>query len=418
MAQNLEMDKEQYPAKLNYANTIQESFAKKAIETSWMSPLSMLADRGATFTNPSFFPLFQDSSLVFVPSDGGDPFRVSWHLFGTFFDPTDPFYSLQTGGWQASRFHSYEVDSVRFPMSYIRQVDSIMMDGSMTEVVDTLIIHLYEPDAINTWFFNNGSDEVFALPNNDGFSVKELGPTDVNFTDTILLTREMATDTSLEESINLARVSIPVQSMTIGPNADNTGSGMTAGFSLVFKSMIPFEAGDTLLSYDDNIKPSKLFNVFGTGSYTNSGARVPLTTYNNSFVTNFQVRYGQDFDPFRGYLATLSSVGWANDFYFDGDFYVTADVNSVENMSNTIEVAMYPNPVAAGEHIYFDIKDKSINGAQVLVTDILGNIVDQKTLKNVATEQSVSTEGFANGFYFLKIVTEKGNFTSKFTVVD
>ncbi|MFT4521540.1 MAG: hypothetical protein ACI8ZN_000477 [Bacteroidia bacterium] len=423
--QTLKMDDHSHPVKYSEAKgPYGGTLGKKANVNEWFSPRQLMSDYGATFSGPGFFPLFQDSSVFYVPSataQNQNPFSNGFNLYGTVFQPSDELYSLQTSdGASFDRFDRPICDSIYFPYSYIRQVDQIDVSGEMIDVVDTIYVHYYEnKNLTTTWQFNN-SEETFSMPITGNFSVKRLGPSDVTHIDTVLLMKAAATDSTLEESINLGGIALAVPS-TVNKILSNSAlnDANVIGFSIVYKTMVPYSFGDTILSYNDNVVPSKKLNAFGTASYTNSGARVIQTDYNNnSFATNRQVRYGQkDLDPLVGYLPTLQSVGWGSDFYFDGAFHLVGD-NSVGDVQNELGVKVYPNPASKGTNLV--VKANNVKGGTVSIAliDLVGNTVYNSGSMNYQAAYNVSTSALLPGIYFVSVSANGISSTQKVVITE
>ncbi|MCB0733792.1 MAG: T9SS type A sorting domain-containing protein [Flavobacteriales bacterium] len=420
----LEMPKNERPVKfINPESKGQvQSLGKKDIESGWLSPTQLMEDYGASFSGPTYFPLWEDSSVFFIPSTAAtnqNPYSNSFNLWGTVFQPDDPLYELQTDGWKFNRFTTYTCDSVSFPYSYIRQVDSMDVNGTMTEVVDTLIVHFYQNSNLTTtWFFQN-SDEIFSMPIMDQLDLsRKLAPKDVKFSDTILLTANAATDSMLEESISLGGMSI-----AIGDAVNKVGNDInlqydnTIGVAIVFKTGMSYQFGDTLLSYNDQIVPSKKFNVFGSVSYSNSGGRVIQEEHmNNSFLTNRQVRYGQSVGPMKGYMATLQSVGWGSDFYFPASFHVIGDNVGVSEV-NKLGMNIYPNPAAKGKALVVTAEYLTAPNVTINVVDVVGNSV-YTSVENGAGEYTIPTENLRSGVYFVSMTANGVTATQKVVITE
>lgn len=388
------------PVKSDYQNK------QKAIETGWLSPVSNWESQGAFFQNPTYMRLFPDSSVFLVPEDGSAPFSHPWHLVGTVFQPDEPFYELQTEGWLMNRFDRYDVDSVRFPYAYQRITDETMVNGVMTEIVDTAIVHYYQAANLDDWYMQSSANR-FAIPKGDAFSVNQLGPTDITFTDTVLLTADAATDTIFGETINLGiiQLSVPDNVKSAGPNPQ-AGYDNAVGVSVIYKPMQSYKFGDTLVSFNDNAQPVEQLNNFGTVYYANSGgAMVQEQFFNNSFVSNRQVRYGQDFGSIKGYLPTMAFMGWNSDLFFDADFLVSVDnPSSVPSINDDLGLKAYPNPAKMGEEIILKLdKNASVSDVTITMTDLLGNVIAEEFVSLGNNEYSLTTNNLAGGVYLINV---------------
>ncbi len=417
----LEYQEHNYPVKFSTEVGKTQALGKKAVESGWLSPTQLMEDYGATFAGPGYMPMFQDSSVFFVPSDQATsqtPFSSSWNLFGTVFQPNDPLYELQTTGWKFSRFTDYTCDSISFPYSYIRQVDQIMVDSVMVDVVDTVFVHFFENKNITTtWFFQN-SDEVFSIPIVANYDPNRLGPNDITYVDTILLTAAAATDSMLEESINLASIASAIDAGVSHIGSDNTNNeDNVIGVAISFKTMLPYSFGDTLLSYNDQIVPDKKFNVFGTVNYGNSGSRVIQTEFNNnSFVTNRQVRYGQSVGSIKGYLPTLQSIGWQRDFYFPASFHVVGANVGVNEYAKVLGLKVYPNPANNGADLVISAENIKGNRVNLKMIDVVGNVVYSSVDQLTADTYHIPTATLLPGIYFVSLSADGVTATQKVVI--
>lgn len=404
-ATNLELKIDDQIYTINDYQKPTSNLKNKALETGWLSPVTNWQNKGAFFQSPSFLRMFPDTNLVQLFSNGTSG-QTNWHLFGTVFQPTDPFYELQVeGGWLMNRYDEYTVDSIRFPYGYFREVDSAVINGVRSAVVDTVIVHYYQPEHLVTWTLNS-TGERFCLPRNGSFDQNIVGPNHINFTDTLFLTSEAATPSNNEGQFTpgLVQLEIPAEFNQAGPNPQLNGSNMVA-VSIVYKPGQEYELGDTLVSFNDNVEPTKKFNNFGTLLYFNEGSAVTQTEHlNNSFVTNGQVRY-EAFGQFRGYLATLNFFGWASDFFWDADFKVTVDnPSSVPSIADDLGLKAYPNPAKMGDEIILKLeKNVSVNDVSITMVDLLGNVVANEFVSLGNNEYSLTTNNLAGGVYLINV---------------
>ena len=178
-----------------------------------------------------------------------------------------------------------------------------------------------------------------------------------------------------------------------------------------------YQFGDTLLSYNDQIVPSKKFNVFGSVSYSNSGGRVIQEEHmNNSFLTNRQVRYGQSVGPMKGYMATLQSVGWGSDFYFPASFHVIGDNVGVSEV-NKLGMNIYPNPAAKGKALVVTAEYLTAPNVTINVVDVVGNSV-YTSVENGAGEYTIPTENLRSGVYFVSMTANGVTATQKVVITE
>ena len=409
--------------KLDYVKKVDNNVTKnKAGRSDWLSPVSLREISGAAWDGASFLRLFPDSFTYILPTDGSEPFQPAFHILGSSFDPTDPLYSTQTtGGYTLNRFDSYNVDSVRFSYAYVRETDSIGTVGNRTEVVDTLFFHYIAPAQMNRFYYNDRSQGGFGIPR--GFDQGALAPANATYVDTILLTNALATDTERSgDNLSIGRlvVPIPAEFGLVEYDYDVTFGGLPVGASLTYKPGIPYAAGDTIISFDDNITLETQFNDFGTVGYSNIGSDIiDLEAYNNSFVSNRQVRYGQEFGSLMGFLPIIKTLGWGRDLFVDFDFFISEPAGeewaSAKGV-NQVQAAVYPNPVNAGKAITVRLTDAAdLNDVNITLTDLLGNVVNANATATNGNSFEISTEGVSSGIYFVNI--QSGAKTGTYKVV-
>ena len=311
-AQNLNGFVDPTPVQLPTMNMSQERH--KATESGWLSPSSLWSSYGASWQSGSLYRLFPDTNVVYIPNDGSAPFNHSWGLVGSVFQPDEPLYTAQVDNmWQMNREDEYTVDSIAFFYAYFRVEDSIMVDGFNVNIVDTVIIHFYQADNLASYSMRD-NDNQFAIPIPNQYSVEKLGPNTVAFTDTLLLSKDAATDSVYPEgTFTGGTIAIPIPA-SIGqtPDHPNFDIANVVGTSVSYRPMQPFSVGDTLASFDPNVKQTNRLNNFGLIGYINtSGIGIEqFDYYNNSFVTNGQVRYGETINGLRGYLPSVNFFGW------------------------------------------------------------------------------------------------------------
>ncbi len=399
----------------------------KAIESGWLSPVSMWEAQGAFWQQSSFMRLFQDSTVVINPADGSDAFHQPWHVMGTVFEPTEPFYKEQTStSWLMNRYDTYDVDSVRFIFGYFRDTDSMDINGTMTEIVDTVILHYYNASDLSRWYIGtvgNWEDHVFTAPIGSDYNPASPGPSGNVWNDTILLTADAATPTNDQGQFTprLLRLEVPSDVKTVTNNAQLNGAH-TVGLSLTYRTMQNYEFGDTLDNFDESIEVTNKLNTFGTIVYYNEGAEIQQDRYaNNSFVTNRQVVAGDLFaNTFRGYLPTTASMGWQQDFFLDADFYVSVDNPAyVEKVENTLGLKAYPNPATSGQDIVVSVDENaSVSDVTIVMTDLLGNVINNDFTAIGDNKYSVSSTGLANGVYLVNVKANNAAGTVRIVIAD
>ena len=314
----------------------------------------------------------------------------------------------------------YVLDSIRFPYSYIRFADSMIRDDSAAYIVDTAIVHFYTYEQLDDWFMS-ATDDRFVIPKVESFSAEILGPTDVFFIDTILLTRENATDSVYSDSISLGimHITIPKEIKMISDNPEKNYENCV-GISVVFKPMQEYEDGDTLYSAISNLQPTALLNNFSLAAYINSSCSITQERYfNNSFITDKQVRYGQEFGPIYGYLVPMEFFGWENDMFIDFDFFVEAEPGSVFSSSRNLGIKVYPNPSTMSQEIFVKIEENvAIENVTITMSDLLGNVVSDNFTAIGPKEFSLATNKLAGGVYLITVNADNASSTIRVVLAD
>ena len=389
--------------------------------TEWLNPVQNWKDQGALFKAITLTQLYPDSFVVIINTDSSLSYHNT-HLLGTVFQPTEPFYELQSG-WLMNDYDLYAVDSIRFPYAYLRYTDSMNIEGKMANIVDTAIIHFYKYEQLDDWYMS-ATDDRFAIPIGENFSVELLGPTDVLFTDTILLTKELATDTTDVKTLTLDtfQFAIPDGIKDIGDNSSGIYENVV-GVSVVYKPMQHYTKGDTLFSNINNIQPTKKLNNFGIASYNNDSTGLPQKRFfNNSFVSDKRVRYGQDSLGLRGYLPSMEFIGFEPDIFFNFDFLITAidmNVDTIGNIgmdeaSSTLRVKVYPNPSSTLRGINIKIEENvTLENISITLSDLLGNVISDEFTTVGPKEFSIATDKLAGGVYLVTVKTEEKSSTAR-----
>ena len=95
----------------------------------------------------------------------------------------------------------------------------------------------------------------------------------------------------------------------------------------------------------------------------------------------------------------------------------TAGINSVVDETNEISnITSYPNP--AYDVVNFSISGADGSSAKIIISNSLGDIVLKKSqITNTGNEISVNISKLPTGVYFVKIDTDSGMYTTRFTVL-
>ena len=342
----------------------------KAAYSNWKYPVGAASTIGGTFNSFVSF-LYEDSSVVFVP-DPSQPdaqtFFYNWHAVGAAFDPTDVNFEVYDDGIRLRRWNAYSVDSIFMPYLYVRYVDSFDFGAGNVKVVDTLIFQFYTSDDLDFGAF--GSNEIYAKPSN--FSGNILGSPTSAYEVKIPLTDADSTSVPSAQGWRQASLYIDLPTpIDVGPDPQLDGSRV-CGFNIAFKTMLPFEYGDTMETRDGST-PTKRLNYFGHSMYTNDGQEVVQTEYyNNSFWTNSELRHGQTVN---GWSNSIPGNAYFTDRYLNYSIHIETDQLSVDNLNSNMKVAVYPNPVSKSEVLKLDFGLVNADNVEIALYDLLGNKV-------------------------------------------
>ena len=84
-------------------------------------------------------------------------------------------------------------------------------------------------------------------------------------------------------------------------------------------------------------------------------------------------------------------------------------MGGVNTILQSNSLSIYPNPSAG--LVMIDIKDVSVKSATLIVTDIAGRVVMEKTMQSSATIELAK-----QGIYFVKLQTENGSVVKKLII--
>ncbi|MGB1039057.1 MAG: hypothetical protein ACPGYY_10475, partial [Bacteroidia bacterium] len=239
--------------------------------------------------------LYPDSSAKWVYSDG-ESSHYNWHSVGAVFTPNDPNLELEGDNIKLSRYNEYTVDSIYVPYIYVRYVDSVDMSGTMTEIVDTLIVQFFRADQLESRSFTpTGSEtELFMKP--DNWTPSLLGSNKTAYEMRIPLTAEDSTGRPSSEGWSSRGRVIPLPpGFDIDSDAQNVelDHANAFGFSIAYKTMVANNFGDTMEARDGSTVKNRI-NYFGHSFYSNSSIEVKQTEFiNNSWWVPSTIAYGQ-----------------------------------------------------------------------------------------------------------------------------
>ena len=251
----------------------------------------------------------------------------------------------------------------------------------------------------------SANDGAFLIPNIDSFSAQNLGPSDAIYIDTILLTRKYATDSSLTGNLSTKtlKITIPEEHSTIDFDEVSNYQN-SAGISIVYRPMQTYNLGDTLFSNVPTSQPMSKLNNFSLVTFINDGYDMGQKQYyNNSFVTDKNLRYGQSASSLRGYFPTMAFFGWEKDLFLDIDFHIYGYLGSIDELSQ-LKLKTYPNPINKNKVLTLELEENvAIENVSITMTNILGNVVSDDFTAIGPKKFSVSTDKLAGGVYFITV---------------
>ncbi|MDF2457380.1 MAG: BNR/Asp-box repeat protein, partial [Cytophagaceae bacterium] len=192
------------------------------------------------------------------------------------------------------------------------------------------------------------------------------------------------------------------------------------------------------VSFDENDNDAHTFhidltnggeNVGGlTGGISNCGPgpyNCPATSYAIDITkiktVIFTVNFGADnifvsgadgdhlIDRFiPGNTITPYTGGYILSDFKIGTFIVTSNQSSVDNN----KLVVYPNPAKD----LLNVSYEAANGAEITLTDMVGNKVLSTSASAGITKAELNTSGLQNGIYILNISTEKGKTARKVSI--
>ena len=395
-----------------------QNFKAKADYNNWKFPVDAIEqlttlDRFVTF-------LFPDSTVQYVPATG-DPFFHQWHSVGAAFTPNDPNLALIDDNVVLSRYNEYTVDSIFFPYLYVRYVDSIDLGSGNVEVVDTLIVQFFKSDQLEQRSFTPTGElpEIFSKPSN--WTPGLLGANNAAYEVKIPLTAADSTSRPDGDGwLSRGRV-IPLPAdFDISSDAATVDLQFTNvfGFSIAYKTMVPYNFGDTMEARNGASITNKL-NYFGHSFFSNGNIQQPQNDYiNNSWWVPNTIRYGGDQN---GWENSVPGNAYFQDRYLNYAVHFNTSSLSTEDLGENITFGVYPNPVSKGESLMADFNLVNASEVSIAVYDLLGNKV-----KDIANGYYTSGEhnldvnisDLSSGMYLYSVKAGNAVTSKKITIVD
>lgn len=352
----------------------------KANYSNWKFPVDAIEQLTSLDRFVNF--LFQDTTVQFVSADGTANFNT-WSSVGAAFTPNDENLELSDDNTKLSRYNEYTVDSLYFPYLYVRYVDSMDLEGTMTEVVDTLVLQFFKADNLESRSFTPSGSETELFMKPDNWTQSLLGSNNTAYEIKIPLRGEDSTTRPAADGWqSRARTFGLPTGFDIDSDAATEELAFTnaVGFSMSFKTMLPYSFGDTIEARNGAAVTNRL-NYFGHSMFINSSIEVKQTEYiNNSWWVPPTIAYGEDQN---GWENSVPGNAYFDDRYVNYAFHITTSTLGTEELDNNVTFGVYPNPISSSETLKADFNLVNATDVTIEIFDLLGNKVKE----------------VANGFY-------------------
>jgi hypothetical protein len=390
----------------------------KANYSNWKLPVTAIEQLTSLTRYVNF--MFQDSSVVFVYGDG-QPGHNPWHSVGAVFTPNDENIELTDDFTKLSRYNEYTVDSLYFPYLYVRYIDEIEVEGAMVPVVDTLIIQFFKSDQLASGSFTPAGSETERFMKPDNFDANILGSNNVAYEMRIPLTAEDSTARPTAEGWSTGARIIPLPAgFDIASDAAQTDLQFTnaVGFSMSFKTMVPYNFGDTMETRDGSSITNKI-NYFGHSMFINESVEVKQTAYiNNSWWVPSDVLYTGEQN---GWENSIPGNAYFDDRYVNYGFHITTSTLGTDELDKNVTFGVYPNPVSKNQTLKADFNLVNATDVTIELFDLLGNKVKEVTNGYFASGEhkvDVNIADLTPGMYVYSIKAGNSVASKKVTIMD
>ncbi len=362
--------------------------------------------------------MMPDTNAAIVYS-GGEKQHVSMCVVGSVFDPKDTTFA-SAGLPVLTKFNPYTVDTLRWIQYYIRNVDSIDVAGTKTNVVDTVYLQYFDISGIDFrgFTFQNKNNRN-ASPKVATYVPKSLLNTAAMKTDTFLLDKTWADSFSVEGGNLYGRFNGTTPKIVSQSSNGATFTNNIMAFAVTFKPMIKAKLGDTIINWaKTGYAPT--VNAFGVrmGYFTNTMHEIISPyRYNNSFWTPFDLAGGQTINGWKSYYPT-SAYSTTSFWAYNVD--ITTENLSTKEMNKGISgTKVYPNPTSGSSDAVavFNLNKASSVSAQIV--DLNGRVVRSINARqfNAGSNQlGLSTKDLSAGIYTVVLQSAAGTESSKLVV--
>ncbi len=390
----------------------------KANYSNWKFPVDAIEQLASLDRYVNF--LFQDSTVQFISAEGTARFNT-WTSVGAAFTPNDENIELSDDNVRLSRYNEYTVDSLYFPYLYVRYVDSMDVAGSMTEVVDTLIVQFFKSENLESSSFTptNEDPELYMKP--DNWTPSLLGSNNTSYEIKIPLRGVDSTARPSAEGWGSRNrvVALPI-GFDIDSDAATEALAFTnaVGFSISYKTMLDYDFGDTMEARNGAEITNKL-NYFGHSFFSNSSVQVKQTKYiNNSWWVPNTIAVGGNQNGWRN---SVAGNAYFDDRYVNYAFHITTSTLGTEDLNDNVTFGVYPNPVSSSETLKADFN--LINGSDVTIEiyDLLGNKVKEVVngyYSGGEHKVDLNILGLSAGMYIYSVKAGSSVVAKKITITD
>lgn len=361
--------------------------------------------------------IMPDTNAAIVYS-GGEKDHVSMCVVGSIFDPKDSTFG-SAGLPVLTKFNPYSVDTIRWVQYYVRNVDSIEVAGTKTNVVDTLYLQYFDISGIDFRGFSfQNKRHLNAAPKVATYVPSTLLNTAAIKTDTFFLDKTWADSFSVEGGQLFGRINGTTPGIVSQSSNGTAITNNIMAFALTFKPMFKAALGDTIINWGKTGYTPKV-NTLGLrmGYFTNTMHEIYSPyRYNNSFWTPFDLAGGQTVNGWKSYYPT-SAYNTTSFWAYNVD--ITSENLSAKNISKELSgTKVYPNPTSGSNAVAVFNLNKS-NQVSAQIVDLNGRVVRSFAARqfNAGMNQfGLNTADLASGIYTVVLQSAAGTESTKLVV--
>jgi len=362
--------------------------------------------------------IMPDTNAAFVYDDGTKG-HVDMCVVGGVFDPKDTTFGSSDLP-VLTKFNPYSVDTLRWVQYYVRNVDSIDVAGTKTNVVDTMYVQYFDITGIDFRGFSfQNKRHLNAAPKVANYVPSTLLNTAALRTDTILLDKSMADSVSVEAGQLFGRTNGTLPKIVSQSTNGTAITNNIVAFAVTFKPMIKAALGDTIINWSKTGFTPKI-NTLGLrmGYFTNTMHEIVSPyRYNNTFWTPFDLAGGQTINGWKSYLPTSA---YNTTSFWDIFVDITSENLSAKNISKELSgTKVYPNPTSGSNHAVAVFNLNNANQVSAQIVDLNGRVVRAFAARqfNAGMNQfGLNTADLASGIYTVVLQSAAGTESTKLVV--